>query len=316
MASNRQVNTVAECFAHLDLESGMSLEETQKKCGCPRCECIANAWETARKETAKLMEEQKAKEQKWSLEKRSRDYVLSLFWNKELELALKASKQVPPMKAKPCGFLQYPMRIKLPLLEEFGQSVKERIERAVVTALEEFFSAWEMEGVMLPGDGASGGVMDGAVVDAPTKDMLIAFGCKQTVNEICLGPCDFCYQKSIREITNLRRKKQLVMEVIEERDAIMEDSKATTQPSPPKCPFPIKPKTPKSEALALEEGGGASCKKENCHGGCGLGHNQSPQLMNMTEGRRLRFKHFTKARRTLYEDDTWPTWPSFLEYIV
>ena len=310
------MNTVAECFAHLDLESGMSLEETQKKCGCSRCECIANAWETARKETAKLMEERKAKEQKWSLEKRSRDYVLSLFWSKELELALKASKQVPPMKAKPCGFLQYPMRIKLPLLEEFGQSVKERIERAVVTALEEYFSAWEMEGVMLPGDGASGGLMDGAVVDAPTKDMLIAFGCKQAVNEICSGPCDFCYQKSIREITNLRRKKQLVMEVMMERDAIMEDSKATPQPSPPKCPFPIKPKTPKSEALVLEGGGGASCEKENCHGGCGLGQNHSPQLMNMTQERRRRFKYFTKARRTLYEDDTWPAWPSFLEYIV
>ena len=292
------MNTVAECFAHLDLESGMSLEETQKKCSCPRCECIAN-------ETAKLMEEQKAKEQKWSLEKRSRDYVLSLFWNRELELALKASKQVPPMKAKPCGFLQYPMRIKLPLLEEFGQSMKERIERTVVTALEDYFAAWETEGVMLPGDEASGGVMDGAVVDAPTKDMLIAFGCKQAVNEICSGPCDFCYQKSIREITNLRRKKQLVMEVMMERDAIMEDSKATTQP-----------KTSKSEALVLEEGCGASCKKENCHGGCGLGHNHSPQLMNMTQERMRRFKYFTKARRTLYEDDTWPAWPSFLEYIV
>ena len=292
------MNTVAECFAHLDLESGMSLEETQKKCSCPRCECIAN-------ETAKLMEEQKAKEQKWSLEKRSRDYVLSLFWNRELELALKASKQVPPMKAKPCGFLQYPMRIKLPLLEEFGQSVKERIERTVVTALEDYFAAWETEGVMLPGNGASGGLMDGAVVDASTKDMLIAFGCKQAVNEICSGPCDFCYQKSIREITNLRRKKQLVMEVMMERDAIMEDSKATTQP-----------KTSKSEALVLEEGCGASCKKENCHGGCGLGHNHSPQLMNMTQERRRRFKYFTKARRTLYEDDTWPAWPSFLEYIV
>lgn len=292
------MNTVAECFAHLDLESGMSLEETQKKCSCPRCECIAN-------ETAKLMEEQKAKEQKWSLEKRSRDYVLSLFWNRELELALKASKQVPPMKAKPCGFLQYPMRIKLPLLEEFGQSVKERIERTVVTALEDYFAAWETEGVMLPGNGASGGLMDGAVVDASTKDMLIAFGCKQAVNEICSGPCDFCYQKSIREITNLRRKKQLVMEVMMERDAIMEDSKATTQP-----------KTSKSEALVLEEGCGASCKKENCHGGCGLGHNHSPQLMNMTQERMRRFKYFTKARRTLYEDDTWPAWPSFLEYIV
>ena len=292
------MNTVAECFAHLDLESGMSLEETQKKCSCPRCECIAN-------ETAKLMEEQKAKEQKWSLEKRSRDYVLSLFWNRELELALKASKQVPPMKAKPCGFLQYPMRIKLPLLEEFGQSMKERIERTVVTALEDYFAAWETEGVMLPGNGASGGLMDGAVVDASTKDMLIAFGCKQAVNEICSGPCDFCYQKSIREITNLRRKKQLVMEVMMERDAIMEDSKATTQP-----------KTSKSEALVLEEGCGASCKKENCHGGCGLGHNHSPQLMNMTQERMRRFKYFTKARRTLYEDDTWPAWPSFLEYIV
>lgn len=292
------MNTVAECFAHLDLESGMSLEETQKKCSCPRCECIAN-------ETAKLMEEQKAKEQKWSLEKRSRDYVLSLFWNRELELALKASKQVPPMKAKPCGFLQYPMRIKLPLLEEFGQSVKERIERTVVTALEDYFAAWETEGVMLPGNGASGGLMDGVVVDASTKDMLIAFGCKQAVNEICSGPCDFCYQKSIREITNLRRKKQLVMEVMMERDAIMEDSKATTQP-----------KTSKSEALVLEEGCGASCKKENCHGGCGLGHNHSPQLMNMTQERMRRFKYFTKARRTLYEDDTWPAWPSFLEYIV
>ena len=299
------MNTVAECFAHLDLESGMSLEETQKKCSCPRCECIANACETARKETAKLMEEQKAKEQKWSLEKRSRDYVLSLFWNRELELALKASKQVPPMKAKPCGFLQYPMRIKLPLLEEFGQSVKERIERTVVTALEDYFAAWETEGVMLPGNGASGGLMDGVVVDASTKDMLIAFGCKQAVNEICSGPCDFCYQKSIREITNLRRKKQLVMEVMMERDAIMEDSKATTQP-----------KTSKSEALVLEEGCGASCKKENCHGGCGLGHNHSPQLMNMTQERMRRFKYFTKARRTLYEDDTWPAWPSFLEYIV
>ena len=251
------------------------------------------------------MEEQKAKEQKWSLEKRSRDYVLSLFWNRELELALKASKQVPPMKAKPCGFLQYPMRIKLPLLEEFGQSVKERIERTVVTALEDYFAAWETEGVMLPGNGASGGLMDGAVVDASTKDMLIAFGCKQAVNEICSGPCDFCYQKSIREITNLRRKKQLVMEVMMERDAIMEDSKATTQP-----------KTSKSEALVLEEGCGASCKKENCHGGCGLGHNHSPQLMNMTQERMRRFKYFTKARRTLYEDDTWPAWPSFLEYIV
>lgn len=292
------MNTVAECFAHLDLESGMSLEETQKKCSCPRCECIAN-------ETAKLMEEQKAKEQKWSLEKRSRDYVLSLFWNRELELALKASKQVPPMKAKPCGFLQYPMRIKLPLLEEFGQSMKERIERTVVTALEDYFAAWETEGVMLPGNGASGGLMDGVVVDASTKDMLIAFGCKQAVNEICSGPCDFCYQKSIREITNLRRKKQLVMEVMMERDAIMEDSKATTQP-----------KTSKSEALVLEEGCGASCKKENCHGGCGLGHNHSPQLMNMTQERMRRFKYFTKARRTLYEDDTWPAWPSFLEYIV
>ena len=292
------MNTVAECFAHLDLESGMSLEETQKKCSCPRCECIAN-------ETAKLMEEQKAKEQKWSLEKRSRDYVLSLFWNRELELALKASKQVPPMKAKPCGFLQYPMRIKLPLLEEFGQSMKERIERTVVTALEDYFAAWETEGVMLSGNGASGGLMDGAVVDASTKDMLIAFGCKQAVNEICSGPCDFCYQKSIREITNLRRKKQLVMEVMMERDAIMEDSKATTQP-----------KTSKSEALVLEEGCGASCKKENCHGGCGLGHNHSPQLMNMTQERMRRFKYFTKARRTLYEDDTWPAWPSFLEYIV
>ena len=311
------MNIVAECFEHLDLESGMSLEETRRKCGCPRCECIANAWEAARKETAKLMEERKAKEQKWSLEKRSRDYVLSLFWNKELELALKASKQVPPMKAKPCGFLQYPnMRIVLPLLEEFGQLVKERIERAVVTALEEYFSAWETEGVMLPGDEASGGVMDGAVVDAPTNDMLNAFGCKQAVNEICLGPCDFCYQKSIREITNLRRKKQLVMEVIMERDAIMEDSKATTQPSPSKCPFPIKPKTPKSEALVLEEGDEASCKKENSHGGYGLSYNQSLQLMNMTQGRRQRYKHFTKARRTLYEDDTWPAWPSFLEYIV
>ena len=263
-----------------------------------RSQCIAN-------ETAKLMEEQKAKEQKWSLEKRSRDYVLSLFWNRELELALKASKQVPPMKAKPCGFLQYPMRIKLPLLEEFGQSVKERIERTVVTALEDYFAAWETEGVMLPGNGASGGLMDGAVVDASTKDMLIAFGCKQAVNEICSGPCDFCYQKSIREITNLRRKKQLVMEVMMERDAIMEDSKATTQP-----------KTSKSEALVLEEGCGASCKKENCHGGCGLGHNHSPQLMNMTQERMRRFKYFTKARRTLYEDDTWPAWPSFLEYIV
>ena len=292
------MNTVAECFAHLDLESGMSLEETQKKCSCPRCECIAN-------ETAKLMEEQKAKEQKWSLEKRSRDYVLSLFWNRELELALKASKQVPPMKAKPCGFLQYPMRIKLPLLEEFGQSMKERIERTVVTALEDYFAAWETEGVMLPGNGASGGLMDGAVVDASTKDMLIAFGCKQAVNEICSGPCDFCYQKSIREITNLRRKKQLVMEVMMERDAIMEDSKATTQP-----------KTSKSEALVLEEGCGASCKKENCHGGCGLGHNHSPQLMNMTQERMRRFRYFTKAWRTLYEDDTWPAWPSFLEYIV
>ena len=299
------MNTVAECFACLDMESGMSLEETQKKCSCPRCECIANAWETARKETAKLMEEQKAKEQKWSLEKRSRDYVLSLFWNRELELALKASKQVPPMKAKPCGFLQYPMRIKLPLLEEFGQSVKERIERTVVTALEDYFAAWETEGVMLPGNGASGGLMDGAVVDASTKDMLIAFGCKQAVNEICSGPCDFCYQKSIREITNLRRKKQLVMEVMMERDAIMKDSKATTQP-----------KTSKSEALVLEEGDEASCKKENSHGGYGLSYNQSLQLMNMTQGRRQRYKHFTKARRTLYEDDTWPAWPSFLEYIV
>ena len=299
------MNTVAECFAHLDLESGMSLEETQKKCGCSRCGCIANAWETARKETAKWMEEQKAKEQKWSLEKRSRDYVLSLFWNRELELALKASKQVPPMKAKPCGFLQYPMRIKLPLFEEFGQSVKERIEGTVVTALEDYFAAWETEGVMLPGNGASGGLMDGAVVDESTKNMLIAFGCKQAVNEICSRPCDFCYQKSIREITNLRRKKQLVMEVMMERDAIMEDSKATTQP-----------KTSKSEALVLEEGCGASCKKENCHGGCGLGHNHSPQLMIMTQERMRRFKYFTKARRILYEDDTWPAWPSFLEYIV
>ena len=67
------------------------------------------------------------------------------------------------------------MRIKLPLLEEFGQSVKERIERTVVTALEDYFAAWETEGVMLPGNGASGGLMDGVVVDASTKDMLIAF---------------------------------------------------------------------------------------------------------------------------------------------
>ena len=306
---------MTKTFSNLGMGDGKEKTEATPEGGAPVW--FQDLWKEERsKAKMEAMEVSLAAERKLNMEKKMREYVLEMFWGEEMGLAVKANRQLPPMKEKPRGRLYYPnLGIELPLKEELGELAKQGRGKPLAVALEDYFTSCEMEEMSAPLEGASGGVRNGLDESAPSKELLFSLGCRQAFNQVCLGPCDFCYQKSMRQIANLRRKKQILMEVFEERDRLLRalhDSVHTPRPIDHSTPLKSL-KTP--PGLAFDERDGATCRDLECLGQCGFCYNQSLQVMKMTGKRKRQYHNFVRVRRTLFEDEQWPTWPQFLDEV-